>query len=40
MEQIMAEFKALSLIYHPDKNPGNKDAGKYISEIIYFLCTT
>lgn len=26
VEQITAEYKALALQYHPDKNEGNKDA--------------
>lgn len=33
-EQILAEYKALSLMYHPDKNPDDEDAVIRFQKIV------
>ncbi|XP_008204516.1 J domain-containing protein isoform X2 [Nasonia vitripennis] len=35
VEQITAEYKALALQYHPDKNEGNKDAEAKFQQLKY-----
>lgn len=39
VEQITAEYKALALQYHPDKNEGNKEAEAKFQQLKVIDCT-